>query len=302
MTRRLALLLMAAALTVAAVPGAAAAEDPPDGPIYLSLGTSLAAGVMADENGDSISESPWAYSDQLYRRLRDRIPGLEHVKLGCDNETTLTFNGGVNIEGNPSRCVDDYATGTQMGDALMWLQTGRVALVTIDLGANDANQWAAFCQFDPSCLLPELENVVATVGTIVGTLRVGGAYGGPIIGMTYYNPNVAAAIGYFSGIPGRHAPDPGFAALSDALATGLNAGLTHVYRLTGAAVADVYTAFNSGDFGDDKPSNDTPDNVDRVCRLTYMCPDEPDVKANIHPNKHGYRVMAKTFFRVYKAL
>jgi lysophospholipase L1-like esterase len=224
------------------------------------------------------------------------------VKLGCDNETTLTFIGGVNIEGNPSRCVGDYVTDSQMGDALMWLQTGRVALVTIDLGANDANQWAARCQFAPDCLLPELESVVESVGTIVGTLRVGGAYAGPIIGMTYYNPNVAAAIGYFSGIPGQHDPDPGFAGLSDALATGLNGGLSQAYGLTGAAVADVYTAFNSGDFGDDKPRNDVPDNVDRVCRLTSMCPDEPDVNANIHPNKHGYRVIAKTFFRVFKAL
>ena len=67
-------------------------------------------------------------------------------------------------------------------------------------------------------------------------------------------------------------------------------------------VADVYGRFNAGDFGDDRPANGVPDNVDRLCKLTSMCPDEDGVNANIHPNRRGYRVIAKTFFKVFKTM
>jgi hypothetical protein len=63
-------------------------------------------------------------------------------------------------------------------------------------------------------------------------------------------------------------------------------------------VADVYDAFNAGDFGDDIPGNGRPDNVDVLCSLSYMCPRDPAVKSNIHLNKQGYTVVAKTFLEL----
>jgi hypothetical protein len=132
------------------------------------------------------------------------------------------------------------------------------------------------------------------VAEIVATIR-GAGYSGPIVAMNYYNPVAAAAIGFFSGVPGRQAPDLALASLSDALVRGLNGALAQTYGLFGVPVADVYQAFNAGDFGDDQPANGTPDNVDVLCKLSYMCPDGDSVKANIHLNQHGYKVVAKQF-------
>ena len=303
MLRRVMILTVVAMLSVALVPAVAAADESVDDAVYLSLGTSLAAGTIADANGDSTFNSNVAYTDQLFQRLEDRIDAdLAHVKLGCAGETTDQFVGGTNDAGHPSNCASLYVTGSQMGDALLTLSTQNVALITIDLGANDIIQAQQQCGLDVGCLTAEIEQIGINVATIAATLRFAGAYDGPIIGMNYFNPQVGAAIGFYSGLPGPLLADPAFAELSDQLAQGLNAALAAAYAFGGAEVADVYTAFNAGDFGDDKPANGVYDNVDRLCALTYMCPDDEGVKANIHANKKGYKVIAKTFFEVYKTI
>ncbi len=72
-------------------------------------------------------------------------------------------------------------------------------------------------------------------------------------------------------------------------------------------MADVYGAFHAGDFDDDggkhqKKGNGVPDNVDAICKLTTMCPDEPGVIANFHPTKKGYNVIAKAFWVIVRDL
>ncbi len=302
MTRRLILLMLIALLVGAAMPGIAAADDDDDrDAIYLSLGDSLAMGSLADASGTTVFPSNKSYTDRLYKKLKDRFDDdIEHVKLGCDGEKTTDM-----LTGAETKC--DYVTGTQLGDAMMWLQTGDVVLVTIDIGANDIDHVAAACSFDPGCIGAAVPGILANVGTIIGALRSTG-YAGPIVGMNYYNPNVAAAMGYFPGAPGPLAPDPGFAGLTDVLARAFNGGLEHVYGdVFGLPVADVYSAFHSGDFGDDggrfqTAGNGIPDNADAVCRLTSMCPDEFGPKANIHPNRKGYRVMARAFWKIVRTL
>jgi hypothetical protein len=32
-----------------------------------------------------------AYTDQLYAQLKQRRPGLKHIRLGCDGETTASL-------------------------------------------------------------------------------------------------------------------------------------------------------------------------------------------------------------------
>jgi len=88
--------------------------------------------------------------------------------------------------------------------------------------------------------------------------------------------------------------------LSDQLAQGFNGALGQAYGLFEVQVADVYTAFDAGDFDDSAPLNGVPDNVDVLCALSFMCPDGADVKANIHLNKKGYKVVAKTFLGVIR--
>ena len=305
MSRRIMTIFGVFALVLALAPEAIASDHAND-PVYLSLGTSLAAGVIADENGDSTFSSNFAYSDQLYWRLQDRIDeDLQHVKLGCSGETTDHFFGGLNVYGEPSKCADIYATGSQLGDALLTLATENVVLVTIDLGANDITQAQDVCSTEPdptACIVASIGPIATKVAQAVGALRTLGGYTGPVIGMNYYNPQVAAAIGFFPGAPGPLEPNLQLAALTDQLAQGFNGALAQAYGAVGAEVADVYSAFNAGDFGDDKPANGIPDNVDRLCKLSYMCPDDEGVTANHHANKRGYRVMAKTFFKIVKTI
>lgn len=291
--RRIATVLTIAAVSaVLAVPTARA--TPGDG-VYLSLGTSLAAGSQADAAGDTTFSSDSSYTDQLYQRLKGHLGSeLEHVKLGCPGETTDQFLGGVDTEDNPSNCTDLYATRSQIGDAVATIQSRDVVLVTIDIGANDLFAAQRLCGNDVNCIGGHIQAVALDTAQIVTLLRSAG-YDGQIIAMNYYNPLAAAAIGFINGVPGQGDPDLGLALSSDALVSALNGALEQVYGALGVTVADVYAAFNAGDFGDDVPENGQPDNVDALCKLSYMCPDDGTVKPNIHLNKHGYRVVAKEF-------
>ncbi len=114
--------------------------------------------------------------------------------------------------------------------------------------------------------------------------------------MNYYNPNLATWLG-FNSPTGQ--PNPEFAVLSDALAAGFNQVLAQVYGAFGVPVVDVYSAFRSGDFGD-RNDDGVPNNVERVCALTDMCPRD-DASPNIHANKRGYKVIAQAFHRLLKA-
>ncbi len=310
MLRRTITVLAAVAVLLAVIPATAGAHRPArEEAVYMSLGDSLAAGMIADENGDTVAGGHVAYTDQLFWRLKwklRRTHDLTHVKLGCDGETTDTFNGGASIEGYTTKCESDYATGFQLGDALATLATENVELITITIGANDVLQAQVACSADPAtfeqCLGDEIAAIAGDLATIVGTLRIAGGYDGPIIGMTYYNPQAAAAIGFYPGMPGPLPADLEMAIGSDQLTQLFNGALAQAYAATGAEVADVYTSFNAGDFGDDRPANGVPDNVDRLCWLTYMCPDEEGVNANIHPNWKGYFVIARTFMKVYRSI
>ena len=162
-------------------------------------------------------------------------------------------------------------------------------LITIDMGANDILQAQIKCGTDLNCFSGEIAAIAGKVAQIVGTLR-GAGYEGAFLAMNYYNPQVAAAIGFFPGMPGQQTPDEAVARLSDQLLIGFNGALAQANGLF-----DIYDRFNSGDFGDDRPPNGIPDNVDVICDLTSMCPDDPTVLPNIHLNKKRYRVVAKAF-------
>jgi lysophospholipase L1-like esterase len=274
-----------------------AAATPGQG-VYVSLGDSLAAGSQADAEGTTTFSSDQAYTDELHQRLKGRlVADLSHVKLGCPGETALQLLGGVDKDGNPSNCADRYQTGSQIGDVLAAITQGNVVLITLDIGANDLFDAQETCGNDTACLGDQIAAIAGQTAQIIVTIREAG-YAGPIVAMNFYNPLAAAAIGYFGGVAGQHAPDLQLALSSDALVSALNGAQGQVYAVLGVPVADVYDAFNAGDFGDDIPGNGRPDNVDVLCSLSYMCPRDPAVKSNIHLNKQGYTVVAKTFLEL----
>ena len=100
---------------------------------YLSLGTSLAAGVQADPPTGKNVVTNVSYPGLLAEIMRENNSKLRHENLGCPGETSDTF-----IDGG--RC--DYPHGSQLDEALNFLHAhGKfTGLITIDLGANDVLQ------------------------------------------------------------------------------------------------------------------------------------------------------------------
>jgi lysophospholipase L1-like esterase len=257
---------------------------------YLSLGDSLAQGVQPSSSGTDV-ETNQGYPNQLYTALHLGNPTLKLVKLGCPGETTATMiNGGI--------C--SYSAGAQLAQAAAFLAShkGRVQLVTIDIGANDLNPCLALTNLTDivKCLQGVFPKIQAHLTTIMDTLTTASGSGPvpPIIGMAYYDPELA---NWLKGDPA----DKALAKDSIALAQGFNTLLSTVYTGFGAKVADVFTAFHTTAFNArvTLPAfGSVPKDVGYICMYTWMCA-APPVGPNIHANVLGYGVIANTFLTTY---
>lgn len=255
---------------------------------YLSLGDSLAQGVQPNSSGQSV-ETKQGYPDQLFAGLRLGNPTLKLVKLGCPGETTGTMiNGGI--------C--SYTEGNQLAAAAAFLTShpGKVQLVTIDIGANDLNPCLALSDINQivQCLQGVFPTIQANLTTIMSTLRTAAGSATPIIGMAYYDPELAD---WLQGTPAAQQ----LAEDSVALAQGFNSLLGGVYRHFSAKVANVYKSFHTGQFKArvTLPAfGRVPKDVGYICMYTWMCA-APPVGPNIHANKLGYGVIASTFLNAY---
>lgn len=248
---------------------------------YLSLGDSLAQGSQPiggpHTNSAAVGYSQ-GYADQLFKDVRDGGgERLRLVKLGCGGETTASMIG-------DSLCPDDYDTGSQLGDAVEFLDAhpGEMAFITINIGSNDIGA----CQGDPGCFIPQ---IATNLPLILDTLRDHAGPGVPIIGMNYYNPGVVA---WFD--------DPAAGEAAAGQLVGFNNFLESLYAGAGVSVADVESAFAVTDFTTQANLSGVgpvPLSVFNVCTLTWICtgpPHGPDV----HPNSDGYGVIAEAFAAV----
>ncbi len=255
---------------------------------YLALGDSLAVGVQPDSTGASVTTDR-GYPNQLYSMLRRTSPELRLIKLGCSGETTSTMiHGGI--------C--SYLGGSQLAAAGAFLRShrGHVALVTIDIGANDPNSCILgglpISQI-PGCVNKSVGDAISDLRTILSDLRKAGGSQVPIVGMTYYVPELA---GWLQSDSGKEV-----AVLTERLAAGYNDMLTSTYRQYGARVANVFAAFRSSDFTSKvrlAGHGLVPRNVATVCRLTWACAASPE-GPNEHANDAGYRVIARQFLLAY---
>jgi len=284
----------AVAATVAMAGGAPAfaahrASSTTTASYYLSLGDSLAQGVQPNSSGTSV-ETNQGYPNQLFAALRTANPTLKLVKLGCPGETTGTMiNGGI--------C--SYSTGSQLAQAAAFLAShkGKVQLVTIDIGANDLNPCLSLPTLNQIvvCLEGVFPQVQANLTSIMNTLSTASGSGEPpIIGMTYYDPELA---NWLKGDPASKA----LAKASITLAKGFGNILSGVYTAFGAKVADVFTAFHTTQFGVKvtlPEFGQVPKAVAYICTYTWECA-APPVGPNIHANVLGYGVIANTFLNTY---
>ncbi|WP_217210762.1 SGNH/GDSL hydrolase family protein [Streptomyces sp. AC550_RSS872] len=269
---------------VLSTPGLAAADDAAGGKdttYYISLGDSLASGYQPDVDKDT----DVAYPDQLYAQLKQRTPGLKHIRLGCTAETTESLiNGG--------KC--DYPNAKSQLDAAlkaMAQHQGKVAYVTLSVGANDillncVSRPAG--TLDGACLNSKSQAMAKNLAQIAGTLRQAGTKDTQFVGSTYHNPFLGA---WLQGPAGQQAVKE-----SAPLVQAANAGITQVYKSTGFKVADVAGAFSSDDFTTQvnvPGAGEVPANVAKICQLTWAC-----TKQDPHPNADGHKVIAGAFAAV----
>ena len=289
------IVMIAAALALGACDAAneiANRIDGDDAYYHLALGTSLSVGVQPNSNGVLLPTSD-GYPDQLFDQIRPAFEAagapdreLELNKLGCPGETLDDMiNGGS--------CL--YIAGSQLDAAVNFLNdnSGRVHLVTIDIGGNDfRNADCITTTVDFNCVDAVSAQIATDLATVLTALSDAADANTIIVGMNYYNPYLGSWIENDAGQV--------LAAASAQAAVILNDFLSTTYATAGVPMADVYAAFESDDFTNFVPSslpapNDMlPMSVANICQFTYMCDASP-VGPDIHANTAGYSLIADTF-------
>jgi lysophospholipase L1-like esterase len=261
---------------------------------YLALGDSVAQGGQPIGGPFSPYASPGynhGYPEELFKLVYDGYEQLRLENLACGGQSTRTV-----IEGAPW-C--SYAKGSQLeqAEAFLGAHLGEVAFVTITIGANDVTGTEADClddatiTFDLACVQAQLPSIQANVAEIVQRLQAA-APGVPIVGSDYYNPLMGAWVLVPSPI-GQF-----LASASVAPVELLNAGIAAAYGAEGAAVADLYDAFDSANFAELVASEWglVPANVANACTWTWFC--SKQYPGDVHPNNAGHAVIAAAFEEV----
>lgn len=284
----------ALALTTAAAIPAAAAGRPVGTHVkyYLSLGDSLSVGDQPNAMGVTLPTNQ-GYADQLYAALRRADPSLRLSKLGCPGETTATLNdGGICGYRADTRYSLNAHKGSQLSAAIAFLRAhhGQVPLITLDIGANDLNGCIALGSINKivNCLPPVFAAMEKHLAGTLAKLRAADPHA-TIVGMTYYDPELAT---YLTGPAGQT-----FAQGSIAVAGVFAQDVAAVYGSAKAAVADVFTSFDTTDMTHTMivPGiGKLPRDVALICKRTWECV-KPPVGPNEHCNKAGYGAIAATF-------
>jgi lysophospholipase L1-like esterase len=264
------------------VPASAIAQGRSTGKqYYLALGDSLSQGGQPDTSGTVVPTNQ-GYANHLLRAEKGKFNNLTIKDIGCLGETTTTMmKGGI--------CT--YAAGSQLKAAVQFLQAhkGHIAFVTIDIGANDVDNCVSGLTVNLPCVTAGEASIQTNVPKIAAALRKAAGTNLPIIGMTYYDPFLAA---WFAGTNGQT-----LAAVSQQLAKTVNNDLIAAYKSANVKVAPVARAFlTSKPFADTTLLNgqQVPVAVASICELTWMCAPAPQ-GPNIHANPAGYSLIAVAF-------
>ena len=163
------------------------------------------------------------------------------VKLGCGGETTASFLSGQGNAGDALLLGCDEAGGSQMVAAERFLRQhhrrGEVALLTLDIGANDIDGCDAEGAIDATCVITGAAQMSANLPVIMRRLRRAAAPGTPMAAMTLYNPFLALYLTPSSSARSGTAID----------VHNVNEGLARLYRASSFRVAHVDTAFHTYD-------------------------------------------------------
>jgi len=252
---------------------------------YVSLGTSLSVGVQPNGSGIPLPTND-GYADQLFASIKPAFDAggtqpreLRLVKFGCPGETLENMTNGGSCP---------YVAGSQLDAAVDFLadNSGKVHLVTIDMGANDfRNAGCIATTVDFECLNAVSAQIATDLAAVLATLRTAAGPDTNIVGMNYYNPYLASWLEDAAGQALAVESSLGAAVLMGILGT--------TYATAGMPMADVAAAFESDNFStivesSQPPPNDLlPVSVANICEFTYMCDSDP-VGPDIHANSGGY--------------
>ncbi len=265
------------------VPATAAAQQSAKSPrqYYLALGDSLARGAQPNSSGTTVPTNK-GYANDLMASEKSHFKGLTLKELGClDESTTTMIKGGI--------CK--YSKGSQLKQALAFLHQhkGHIAFVTIDIGANDIDNCVSGGVVDLACVAKGVKHIQKNIPKIAAALRKAVGNKVPIIGMTYYDPFLAA---WLQGPSGQV-----LAGQSQALAKSVNTDIIKAYKPSRVKIANVAIAFKTY-----TPLSKTttfhhqqvPVAVVQVCKLTWMCAPSPR-GPNIHATVKGYKLIETVF-------
>lgn len=260
-------------LALAIASGAGAAD-----PYYLALGDSLAIGIQPDASGTPVPTSE-GYADDLYNFFHAFVPTLQLAKLGCSGETTTSM-----ISGQGSPC--SYPAGSQLAQALLFLQKNRVDLITIDIGADDLLGCFRLqtAQIDQSCIRGAFLTTPNHLAAILAALRAA-APNALIVGMNYYDPFVPL---WLFGPTGQ-----ALASGSLTIMTAFNGALGSIYQALQVPMADVAATFRING----TPPRITAANTILALGWTWMS-GHPPRGPDVHPNTLGYLAIASAFAKV----
>ena len=248
-------------------------------PYYLALGDSLGRGTQPLPDG-TLVDTNQGYVNGVYSFYRLTHPLLQLAKLGCSGETTTTMIAG-------GKC--SYPLGNQLAQAVDFLHSHRVLLVTITIGGDDV---LGCIMRDGSIVngCPEqgLVAVSHNLPYILSELRAA-APNARIVATNYYDPFLAAPV-LLPGVQGQ-----ALAQLSLAYTVSLNALIENLCSNAGDRVADVARAFKITDFAN-VPGFNIPLNA--FLSLTWTWIGAPPPRGpDVHPNAAGYSVIATAFVR-----
>lgn len=268
----------------------------------LALGDSLAAGYQPTDGLVPPPKDPaTGYSDTGYPGSYPAdIAAARHLRLAdlaCPGETTRSMTGSPAIGACTTVYRGEFHASSQLAAATTFLSDhrGEVALVTLDIGANDIDGCVSSHGVSLACLSAAQATIGSQLPPIVAgiekALRVDDP-ATPLIAMNYYDPFLSLAYAP-GGLTGST-----FAALSVGATDAFNRRLADVYKRASVPVANVAGAFRTGSV---LPTTRyaghlLPIDVADVCRWTFMCPlPHSTSRPDIHADTVGYRVIARAF-------
>jgi lysophospholipase L1-like esterase len=277
--------LAVASVLALGLPATATAAAKPKQQLYVAIGDSYAAGVQALSEYD-LAITKQGYANQIVKGAKAKGYNLKLINFGCGGVTSSEVFKQKGCAAH-SRAIGGakYKT-TQAAAAERFLRRnrGRVALVTVSVGGNDATA----CAKDPEpikCTGAAAATIKTNVTRLTKRLRKAAGPKVRIVGTTY--PDVL--LGQWV----RPPVDQDLARLSvAAFRLVLNPAMLSAYNAGKAKFVDVTAATGAYGSLDETttlaPYGTIPLPVAKVCQLTYYCQ-----FGDIHPRTSGYKAIAK---------